>query len=105
MDHTGRSKRVAKRQKVSNQTKNILLFGNSRIGLCEKQAPSHRLGAVSLQYLDSVHHPQDFMFRSLSHEEERQGVSCKTEEPLPFPGGAGLRVRGEGCCREVGRED
>lgn len=105
MDHTGRSKRVAKRQKVSNQTKNILLFGNSRIGLCEKQAPSHRLGAVSLQHLDGVHHPQDFMFRSLSHEEEGQSIAGEVEEPLPLPGGTGLRVRGEGCCHEVRRED
>lgn len=45
------------------------------------------------------------MFRSLSHEEEGQGVAREVEEPLPLPGGAGLRVRGEGCCREVGRED
>lgn len=45
------------------------------------------------------------MFRSLSHEEERQGVAGKVEEPLPLPGGADLRVRGEGCCREVRRED
>lgn len=70
-----------------------------------KKSPSSRLGAVSLQLLDSVHHPQYFMFRSLSHEEEGQSVSGKTEEPLPFPGGAGLRVRGEGCCREVRWED
>ncbi|MFQ8890149.1 MAG: hypothetical protein ACLR7Z_19095 [Bilophila wadsworthia] len=33
------------------------------------------------------------MFRSLSHEEERQGVAGKVEEPLSLPGGAGLRVR------------
>lgn len=45
------------------------------------------------------------MFRSLSHEEERQGVAGKVEEPLPLPGGTDLRVRGEGCCREVRRED
>lgn len=45
------------------------------------------------------------MLRSLSHEEERQGVAGEVEEPLPLPGGAGLRVRGEGCCREVRRED
>lgn len=45
------------------------------------------------------------MFRSLSHEEERQGVTGEVEEPLPLPGGAGLRVRGEGCCCEVRRED
>ena len=70
-----------------------------------KKPPSLRLGAVSLHRLEDVHHPQDFMFRSLSHEEERQGVAREVEEPLPLPGGAGLRVRGEGCCREVGRED
>lgn len=27
------------------------------------------------------------------------------EESLPLSGGADLRVRGEGCCREVRRED
>lgn len=64
-----------------------------------------KIGAVSLQHLDGVHHPQDFMFRSLSHEEKGQGVTGKMEEPLPLPGGADLRVRNESCCREVRRED
>ena len=45
------------------------------------------------------------MFRSLSHEEEGQSIAGEVEEPLPLPGDTGLRVRGEGCFREVGRED
>lgn len=45
------------------------------------------------------------MFRSLSHEEEGQSIAGEVEEPLSLPGGADLRVRGEGCCREVRRED
>lgn len=45
------------------------------------------------------------MFRSLSHEEEGQSIAGEVEEPLPLPGGADLHVRGEGCFREVGRED
>ena len=45
------------------------------------------------------------MFRSLSHEEEGQSIAGEVEEPLSLPGGAGLRVRGEGCCREVRREN
>ena len=45
------------------------------------------------------------MFCSLSHEEEGQSVAGKVEEPLSLPGGADLRVRGEGCFREVRRED
>ena len=35
-----------------------------------KKPPSFRLGAISLHHLNGVHHPQDFMFRSPSHEEK-----------------------------------
>ena len=54
---------------------------------------------------DGFGHPQDFMFCGLSHEEEGQSIAGEVEEPLPLPGGADLHVRGEGCFREVGRED
>ena len=59
-----------------------------------KKPPSLRLGAVSLHRLDDVHHPQDFMFRSLSHEEEGQDVTGEDGGALPVPGGIGTGVRG-----------
>lgn len=52
-----------------------------------KKPPSSRLGAISLQHLDGVHHPHDFMFRSPSHEEKGKASRVRWKNRCRFPEG------------------